>query len=132
MSNCVSLKLSGSGPVVDTLMQLRKERNEAESRALGETLDGHTVPMLLPVLLLPAAITYLAMRARKAPLYAGYVQLDTDAGWAQAMAAVEQLIDLIGLAMKISAVSAADQQALIEKIFTGRTGPAKRMTYPTL
>jgi hypothetical protein len=71
--------------------------------------------MLLPVLLLPAAITYLAMRARKSPVYAGYVQLDTDEGWAKVMAAVEQLLDLIIMASKISDLTTADQQELTKK-----------------
>jgi AcrR family transcriptional regulator len=105
-------ELSGSGPVVDALMELRIERNEAESKALGVTLDGSTVPMLLPLLLLPAAITYLAMRARKSPVYAGAIQLDTDEGWAQIMVAVEQSIDLIGMAAKMADLSKADGQQL--------------------
>jgi len=114
-------ELSGSSPVVDALMELRRERNEAESQALGIGLDGSNVPMLLPVLLMPAAITYLAMRARKSPVYAGYVQLDTDEGWAQVMTAVEQLLDLIILAAKMSDLATTDQQALAEKAFNTNT-----------
>jgi AcrR family transcriptional regulator len=108
-------ELSGSGPVIDALLELRKERNEAESKALGETLDGATIPMLLPMMLLPAAITFLAMRARKSPFYAGMVQLDTDEGWAQMMAAVEQLIDLMSMASKLADLTSADPQQLTQK-----------------
>lgn len=107
-------ELSGSGPVVDALLELRHERNEAESRALGKTLDGSNMPMLLPIMLLPAAITYLAMRARKSPLFAGMVRLDTDEGWASMMAAVEQVITLIGMAAQMADLAAADQQQLIK------------------
>lgn len=106
-------ELSGSGPVIDALMELRVERNEAESKALGVTLDGSTVPMLLPLLLLPAAITYLAMRARKSPIYAGVIHLDTDEGWAQIMVAVEQTLDLISTAAKLAELTKADQQQLV-------------------
>ena len=108
-------ELSGSGPVVDALMDLRHERNEAESKRLGITLDGSMVPMLLPQLLLPAAITYLAMRARKSPVFAGYIQLDTDEGWAEIMAAVEQTLDLIGMASRISELTTSDQQQRSKK-----------------
>lgn len=111
---CIA-ELSGSGPVVDALMELRIKRNEAESKALGVSLDGATVPMLIPVLLLPAAITYLAMRARKSPVFASVIQLDTDEGWAQVMGAVEQLLDLISIAAKISELTALDQRELAEK-----------------
>ena len=109
-------ELSGSGPVIDALLKLRYERNEAESKALGETLDGANIPMLLPLMLMPAAITYLAMRARKSPLYAGMIQLDTDEGWDSMMVAVEQVISLIRLASQISGLATADQQQLA-KIF---------------
>ena len=108
-------ELSGSGPVVDALRALRDERNKAESKALGETLDGSGMQMLLPVMLLPAATTYLAMRARKSPLYAGHVHLDTDEGWASIMAAIEQLIDLISMASKLADLTSADQQHMMEK-----------------
>jgi AcrR family transcriptional regulator len=108
-------ELSGSGPVVDALLALRHERNEAESKALGETLDGANIPMLLPLMLMPAAITYLAMRARKSPFYAGMIRLDTDEGWDSMMAAVEQVIGLIGLAAQISGLATVDQQQLAEK-----------------
>ena len=108
-------ELSGSGPVVDALLELRIERNAAESKALGVALDGSSVPLLLPVLLMPAAITYLAMRARKSPLYAGNIRLDTDAGWAQIMGAVEQLLDLLAMAVKLSELTGADQQELADK-----------------
>jgi AcrR family transcriptional regulator len=108
-------ELSGSGPVIDALMELRVERNAAESKALGVALDGSTVPMLIPVLLMPAAITYLAIRARRSPLFANFIQLDTDEGWAQVMGAVEQLLDLISMAAKISELTAIDQRALAEK-----------------
>jgi len=103
-------ELSGSGPVVDALMELRIERNEAESQALGVTLDGSTVPMLLPLMLLPAAITYLAMRARKSPVYAGGIHLDTDEGWEQVMVAVEQSLDLIGMAAKMAELSNSNRK----------------------
>ena len=109
-------ELSGSGPVIDALLKLRYERNEAEWKALGETLDGANIPMLLPLMLMPAAITYLAMRARKSPLYAGMIQLDTDEGWDSMMVAVEQVISLIRLASQISGLATADQQQLA-KIF---------------
>jgi len=115
-------ELSGSGPVIDALMELRTERNAAESKALGVALDGSTVPMLLPVLLLPAAITYLAMRARKSPVYAGGVRLDTDEGWAQVMGAVEQLLDLIIMASKLSELTTADQQQIAEKFLQPMRG----------
>jgi AcrR family transcriptional regulator len=108
-------ELSGSGPVIDALLELRHERNEAESKALGETLDGANIPMLLPLMLMPAAVTYLAMRARKSPFYAGMIRLDTDEGWDSMMAAVEQVISLIGLAAQISGLASADQQQLAEK-----------------
>jgi len=72
--------------------------------------------MLLPLMLMPAAITYLAMRARKSPLYAGMIQLDTDEGWDSMMVAVEQVISLIRLASQISGLATADQQQLA-KIF---------------
>jgi AcrR family transcriptional regulator len=108
-------ELSGSGPVIDALLELRYERNLAESKALGETLDGANIPMLLPLMLMPAAITYLAMRARKSPLYAGMIQLDTDEGWDSMMSAVEQVIGLIRLATQISELTSADQQQLAEK-----------------
>jgi AcrR family transcriptional regulator len=108
-------ELSGSGPVIDALLELRHERNEAESKALGETLDGANIPMLLPLMLMPAAITYLAMRARKSPFYAGMIRLDTDEGWDSMMVAVEQVISLIGLAAQISGLASADQQQLAEK-----------------
>jgi AcrR family transcriptional regulator len=111
-------ELSGSGPVIDALLELRHERNEAESKALGETMDGASLPMLLPVMLMPAAITYLAMRARKSPFYAGMIQLDTDEGWDSMMAAVEQLLDLISMAAKLAELTNADQQQLIEKFLT--------------
>ena len=108
-------ELSGSGPVVDALMDLRLERNEAESKALGVALDGSTVPMLIPILLLPAAITYLAIRARKSPVFASVIQLDTDEGWAQVMGGVEQLLDLIGMAAKLAELTTTDQRELAEK-----------------
>lgn len=118
---CIA-ELSGSGPVVDTLMELRIKRNDAESQALGVTLDGSTVPMLLPQLLLPAAITYLAMRARKSPSYAG-IRLDSDAGWAQIMGAVEQTLDLISMATKITQLTTADQQELAAKFLQPNVQP---------
>ena len=108
-------ELSGSGPVVDALLDLRHERNEAESKALGETLDGANISMLLPLMLMPAAITYLAMRARKSPLYAGMIRLDTDEGWDSMMAAVEQVIGLIGLASQISGLASVDQEQLLKQ-----------------
>ena len=108
-------ELSGSGPVIDALLKLRYERNEAESKALGETLDGANIPMLLPLMLMPAAITYLAMRARKSPFYAGMIRLDTDEGWDSMMSAVEQVIDLIGLAAQISGLTSEDRLQLTEK-----------------
>lgn len=108
-------ELSGSGPVVDALMDLRRERNEAEAKALGVALDGSTVPMLIPILLLPAAITYLAIRARKSPVFASVIQLDTAEGWAQVMGAVEQLLDLISMAAKLGELTATDQRELAEK-----------------
>ena len=119
-------ELSGSGVVVDTLLELRRERNEAESKALGERLDGSGMPMLLPVMLLPAAITYLAMRARKSPLYAGIIQLDTDEGWAQIMVAVEQLIDLISMAAKISDLTSAEQEQLMKKFLKPDTSSSRQ------
>ena len=115
---CIA-ELSGSGPVVDALMELRIKRNDAESQALGVTLDGRTVPMLMPQLLMPAAITYLAMRARKSPAYAG-IRLDTDEGWAQIMGAVEQTLDLIGMAAKMAELTKADQQQLAEQFLQRR------------
>ncbi|MGI9308129.1 MAG: TetR/AcrR family transcriptional regulator [Gammaproteobacteria bacterium] len=118
-------EIAGSGPVIDALLELRRERNEAESKALGETLDGTAIPMLLPMMLMPAAVTYLAMRARKSPLFAGMVQLDTDEGWASMMAAVEQLIDLIGLAAQLAELTNADQQQLMDK-FRNNLGQATR------
>lgn len=115
---CIA-ELSGSGPVIDALMKLRRERNEAESKALGETLDGSSLPTLLPVMIMPAAITYLAMRARKSPLFAGVVRLDTDEGWASMMAAVEQIIDLLSLASKMAALTQGDQQQLLKSFKAG-------------
>jgi len=108
-------ELSGSGPVVDALLELRNKRNDAESNTLGVTLDGSSVPMLLPQLLMPAAITYLAMRARRSPLFAGGIWLDTDEGWAQIMVAVEQTLDLMSMASKITQMTTADPQQLAEK-----------------
>ena len=93
-------------------MDLRLARNEAESKALGVTLDGSMVPLLLPQLLLPAAITYLAMRARKSPVFAGTIRLDTDEGWAQIMGAVEQTLDLISAAAKLAELTNASPQQL--------------------
>jgi AcrR family transcriptional regulator len=115
---CIA-ELSGSGPVIDALMKLRRERNEAESKALGKTLDGSSLPTLLPIMLLPAAITYLAMRARKSPLFAGVVRLDTDAGWASMMLAVEQVIDLLALAAKMAELTKGDQQLLMDTFQAG-------------
>jgi len=111
-------ELSGSGPVVDALLELRRERNLAESQALGKSLDGSGIPMLLPLMLLPAAITYLAMRARKSPLFAGVVRLDTEEGWNSMMAAVEQVIDLLSLASKLATLATADQQQLVQNFKT--------------
>jgi AcrR family transcriptional regulator len=108
-------ELSGSGPVVDALMELRHERNEAESKALGVALDGSTVPMLVPILLLPAAITYLAIRARKSPVFASVIRLDTEEGWAQVMGAVEQLLDLMSMAAKLAELTTTDQRELAGK-----------------
>ena len=110
--------LSGSGPVVNALLELRRERNLAESQALGKSLDGSGIPMLLPLMLLPAAITYLAMRARKSPLFAGVVRLDTEEGWNSMMAAVEQVIDLLSLASKLATLATADQQQLLQNFKT--------------
>jgi AcrR family transcriptional regulator len=121
-------ELSGSGPVVDALLELRRERNEAESKALGETLDGSSMPMLLPIMLLPAAITYLAMRARKSPLFAGMVRLDTDEGWASMMVAVEQVIDLISMAAQMAELASADQQQLIKNFQTSIAQVAQQKT----
>ena len=115
---CLS-ELSGSGPEVDALMELRRERNEEESKALGESLDGTSIPMLLPIMLMPAAITYLAMRARKSPLFGGMVPLDTDEGWDSMMAAVEQVIDLITLAAQLSELTSASQQEILERFRNG-------------
>ncbi len=112
-------ELSGSGPVVDALLELRRERNEAESKALGESLDGANIPMLLPIMLMPAAITYLAMRARKSPLFAGMVRLDTDEGWNSMMAAVKQIIDLLELAGKMAALGGENQQQLLQTLSAG-------------
>jgi len=109
-------ELSGSGPVVDALLALRQQRNEAESNALGENLDGSAMPMLMPMMLMPAAVTYLAMRARKSPLYAGMVQLDTDEGWDSMMAAVKQVLDLIGLSAQMAELATADQQQLARNL----------------
>ena len=114
---CIA-ELSGSGPVIDALMKLRQERNEAESKALGESLDGSALPTLLPVMLMPAAVTYLAMRARKSPLFAGIVRLDTDEGWAAMMAAVEQLLDLLSLAARMAEVTETDPQQLLKQMAT--------------
>jgi AcrR family transcriptional regulator len=108
-------ELSGSGPVIDALMELRRERNDAESKALGVMLDGSTVPMLIPMLLMPAAITYLAIRARKSPVFASVIHLDTEEGWAQAMGAVEQVLDLIGMAAKLAELTTVDQRQLADK-----------------
>jgi hypothetical protein len=75
--------------------------------------------MLLPLMLLPpAAITYLALRARKSPLFAGVVRLDTDEGWNSMMAAVEQVIDLFSLASKLATLATADQQQLVQNFKT--------------
>lgn len=115
---CVA-ELSGSGPVVDALMELRRERNAAESQALGQSLDGANVPMLLPIMLMPAAITYLAMRARKSPLFAGVVRLDTDEGWASMMAAVEQVIEMLALAARMAELATVDQQKLLADFRSG-------------
>lgn len=115
-------ELTGSGPVVDALLELRRERNEAESQALGRSLDGSNLSMLLPVMLMPAAVTYLAMRARKSPLYAGVVQLDTDQGWQSMMTAVEQIIDLLGLASKIVALTGGDHAAALTQVSAGLQG----------
>lgn len=112
-------EVSGSGPVIDALVELRRERNEAESKALGETLDGANIPMLLPVMLMPAAITYLAMRARKAPLFAGMVRLDTEEGWNSMMGAVEQVIDLLSLASQMAELAAADQEQIVSIVQMG-------------
>ncbi len=103
-------EIAGSGPVIDALLELRRERNEAESKALGETLDGSNISMLLPLMLMPAAITYLAMRARRSPLFAGMVQLDTDAGWNAMMRAVEQTIDMLRLTSQLTQVSQTDKR----------------------
>jgi hypothetical protein len=103
-------EVAGSGPVIDALLELRHERNEAESKALGETLDGSNISMLLPLMLMPAAITYLAMRARRSPLFAGMVQLDTDAGWDAMMQAVEQTIDTLRLTSQLTQVSHPDRR----------------------
>jgi AcrR family transcriptional regulator len=119
-------ELSGSGPVVDALLALRHERNEAESKALGETLDGSSMPMLLPIMLLPAAITYLAMRARKSPLFAGMIHLDTDEGWASMMVAVEQVIDLISMAAQMAELATADQQQLLQNFQSSITQAARQ------
>lgn len=118
MELCLA-ELSGSGPVVDALMELRRERNEAESRALGETLDGSSIPMLLPLMLMPAAITYLAMRARKSPVFAGIIPLDTDDGWNSMMVAVEQIIDLLAIASRLTELASGEQQQLIERFQSG-------------
>jgi hypothetical protein len=64
---------------------------------------------------MPAAITFLAMRARKSPLYAGMIRLDTDEGWDSMMAAVEQVIDLIGLASQISGLASINQEQLLKQ-----------------
>ena len=111
---CIA-ELSGSGPVIDALMELRRERNEAESRALGQSLDGSSLPTLLPVMLMPAAVTYLAMRARKSPLFAGVVKLDTEEGWNSMMHAVEQVIDLLSLASRMAELTRGDQEALMQQ-----------------
>ena len=121
-------ELSGSGPVIDALLELRRERNEAESKALGETLDGSNMPMLLPLMLLPAAVTYLAMRARKSPLYAGMVHLDTDEGWASMMGAVEQMIDLISMVAKLAELATTDQQQLIKNFQSSLAQMAQQKT----
>jgi AcrR family transcriptional regulator len=108
-------EVAGSGPVIDALLELRRERNEAESQALGEQLDGSAIPMLLPLMLMPAAITYLAMRARKSPLFAGMVELDTDAGWNSMLQAVEQTIDMLRLASQMTQVVQPDTHAKTER-----------------
>ncbi len=119
-------ELSGSGPVIDALLDLRKERNEAESAALGESLDGSNMQMLLPMMLLPAAVTYLAMRARKSPLFAGVIHLDTDEGWAGMMTAVEQLMDLMALASQLGQLTSANEQTLMENFQSGLAQTAKK------
>lgn len=47
------------------------------------------------IIILTAALTYLAMRSRRAPNFMG-LRLDTEAGWADAMAMVRELAELPG------------------------------------
>ena len=88
-------ELVGTGPVVQAMKELRKERNMAESMMIGQDLSEDNLELTLPVMLMPAAVSYLALRARHAPTYFGSVQLDNDDDWQDMMGAVEQVMDLL-------------------------------------
>jgi hypothetical protein len=65
------------------------------------------------------------MRARKSPIFAGSIRLDTDEGWAQIMAAVEQTLDLIGMAARISELTTTKQQEYAKKFLIQDAMPPK-------
>ena len=88
-------ELVGTGPVVQALKELRKERNMAESIMIGQNLSDANRNIALPVLLMPAAVSYLALRARHAPTYFGTIQLDQDKDWDNMMGAIEQVLDML-------------------------------------
>jgi len=88
-------ELVGTGPIVQALKELRAERNMAESIIVGQPLSHSHLDFALPVLLMPAAVSYLALRARHAPTYFGSIQLDQDQDWQNMMCAIEQVLDLL-------------------------------------
>jgi len=57
------------------------------------------------VIVLYAALAYLAMRARRSPRYMG-LRLDTDEGWSEAMAMVGEIIDDAVIAARVRDVVA--------------------------
>ena len=88
-------ELVGTGPIVQALKELRAERNMAESIIVGQPLSHAHLNFALPVLLMPAAVSYLALRARHAPTYFGTIQLDQDQDWRSMMDAIERVLDLL-------------------------------------
>ena len=56
----------------------------------------------------------LARLARKSPVFAGGIRLDTDAGWDAMMDAVAQVLDLLALAAKMAELGRGEQQQLMQ------------------
>jgi AcrR family transcriptional regulator len=86
-------ELMESGPVTTALRELRMERVKEDSKILGHDLSSSEIQGKPTLRIFYAAISYLVLRARTSPEYMGTVHLDSDDGWREVMADLEEIFD---------------------------------------